>query len=152
MVLASKSCNSTCPVSSWSVIFTILVASSSLSPSFKNLGMAGCTIKSFCVTISFWDNAIASSRVWAKAWNFQRVTDSGILKLNSMVPFLSVLSCGKKKAVSLKLRRGTTLVSFKLGASSLVSNTATVSGEGEFAVTDTTISASCNDTLLATTP
>ena len=103
--MASNNCSSAVPVNSLSERLTILELNSILSPSLKNLGAFGCTISSFCVTISLVLLPKAASLVCASAMNFHLVSASGMVKENSILPVLSVLRSGKKKAVSLKFLR-----------------------------------------------
>ena len=51
---------------------------------------------------------VFNSLVCANNWSFQRVKASGMVKLKLTTPLVSVLNCGKKKAVSCKFSRACT--------------------------------------------
>ena len=95
----------TCRVADWLLTFTV---NSSTSPSRKNRGGFGCTIKSLAVTTLSSSDPDRICLSWAKAWNFHFVRASGIVNSIRTVPDSSAIRCGKKNAVSRKFDRAAT--------------------------------------------
>ena len=100
MVAAFNNCNCAWPVIGLSPMFTTLALNSSLSPSLTKRGALGCTMISFWVITVLIAVPLDKSLVCARVISFHWVSASGMVKLNSMLPSLSVLSSGKKKAAS----------------------------------------------------
>ena len=97
----------------WFETFTV---NSSVSPSRRNRGGFGCTIRSFAVTVLPSRKPERNWRSCAKPMNFHCVNASGIVNCIFTTPLLSASNCGKKNAVSFRLRRAATWERSGLGA------------------------------------
>ena len=94
IVVASNIISCAAPVKSLSDKLVTLAVKVIVSPSRKNRGAFGVTIRSFCVTSSFSVKPYFKSFVWANPNIFQRVSASGMVKLTSISPLASVCRSG----------------------------------------------------------
>ncbi|MPM09540.1 hypothetical protein SDC9_55860 [bioreactor metagenome] len=101
----SMSSSITVPSMSASLRLLILEVKMILSPSRRKRGANEFIISVFWVTSVLVIDPVFRSFVWANPMNFHLVSDSGMVNSITVSPFSLVRSCGKKKAVSLKLVR-----------------------------------------------
>ena len=90
----------TVPCISWFPVLNIFAVNCVKSPVRKNRGRFGCTITSFCATVSPSMYPVIMSVVLASPIIRHEVSVSGSVKLRLTDPFSSVVSIGMKKAVS----------------------------------------------------
>ena len=109
-VRASASVSRTVPVCCTSDWFDTLTVNSITSPSRKNRGGLGWTIRSLAVTTLSWREPLRRALSWAKPRNFHWVRASGMVNSSLTLPSASAIRCGKKKAVSLRFLRAETLL------------------------------------------
>ena len=93
-----------------------LTVNSTTSPSLRNRGAFGCTIRSLAVTASAVMPPERNCGSCAKPRNFHRVRASGMVNCIRTTPFESAMSCGKKKAVSARFFRAATALRSATGA------------------------------------
>ena len=107
---ASANVSRTVPVcrsADWLVTLTV---NSSTSPSRRNRGGFGWTIRSLAVTALSCSKPLRSCASWAKPRNFHSVSASGMVNSIFTSPSASAIRCGKKKAVSFRFLRAETLL------------------------------------------
>ena len=106
----------TLPRKGLSVWLDTLTVNSTVSPSRRNRGGFGCTMRSLAVTAWSSRQPLRTDWSWAKPRNRHFVSASGMVKVIRTTPLESEVNCGKKNAVSFRFLRAATLLKSGFGA------------------------------------